>query len=310
MALFLACIDLVYLYVSHDELAFVIDEQGNRLRHEHLVGNTYIEPYVPCSVPVEIVKNANCSSGPHLNVVLGECSLSNTCNSTDGTDNFLRINESEEQYILGSAGENLSGEVTDKIAGNTTNGLRHEAIGSFDHELERMDVGSEKDLFSSGICQDMGPEQTPLNRKNGSANNNGNGQEGKDSDGFEADDYDSNTCGISHRLENCETALIEGESSEAEAVCQVQGHTPNAKECCLQSEFDYGPSIAVGKNLESGCSLSEEDYFMSKAGHVEDEISGNNAVSQSNEACRIGLLEEIIDEAKTNKVLLALVFGY
>ncbi|KAF7818298.1 DUF21 domain-containing protein [Senna tora] len=238
----------------------VEDERRNRLEHEQLVEKTD----VPCSVPVENIKNANCSN--------------------------------EEQHLLGNGGENFTGEATDKITENTTNGL---AGGSFAHELERMDVESEN-LFSSVMCQEVEPEQTPLNRQTASTNNS-NGKEVEDFDGPAADDNNDISSPISYRFKNYETALVEGENSVVESVNQAQKHFPNAKECSFQSEFVCGPSISADKNLESGCSFFEQEESVNKAGDVEDEISENDVVSESNQLCRIDLLEKVIDEAKTNK---------
>ncbi|KAH1261525.1 hypothetical protein GmHk_02G004370 [Glycine max] len=97
------------------------------------------------------------------------------------------------------------------------------------------------------------------------------------------DDYDATT---SHRLEECETYLIELETSEAPKVCHVQGDALNYKDS-LQSELVAGSS-STGDNTSD----------------VEDDIGAKNAGSQYSHVCRIDLLEEIIDEAKTNKKML------
>ncbi|XP_052731393.1 uncharacterized protein LOC108326530 isoform X10 [Vigna angularis] len=89
-----------------------------------------------------------------------------------------------------------------------------------------------------------------------------------------------------HIPEDCETNLIEVESSEVQAVCLAQGNTLNSKDS-LQSEFNAGFSSAVDKTSD-----------------VEDDIGGKNEVSQYSQVCRIDLLEEIIDDAKSNKKTL------
>ncbi|KAL2991969.1 hypothetical protein AAZX31_10G024500 [Glycine max] len=98
-----------------------------------------------------------------------------------------------------------------------------------------------------------------------------------------ADDYDVTP---SHRLEECETYLIELESSEAQEVCHVQGDTLNSKDS-LQSELDAGSSTAGGNTSD-----------------VENDNGAKSAGSQYSQVSRIDLLEEIIDEAKTNKKTL------
>jgi hypothetical protein len=101
-----------------------------------------------------------------------------------------------------------------------------------------------------------------------------------------AEDYDASICDTNHRLEKCETAFVDLEDSENQTVSQVQGHTPNAKDN-LQIDFNSIPSTVVGETS-----------------HVEDEIDGNKALGQYNPACSIDMLEETIEEAKTNKKTL------
>ncbi|WJX12207.1 hypothetical protein P8452_02729 [Trifolium repens] len=101
-----------------------------------------------------------------------------------------------------------------------------------------------------------------------------------------AENYDASICDTNHRLEKCETAFVDLEGSENQTVSQVQGHTPNAKDN-LQIDFNSNPSTVVGETS-----------------HVEDEIDANKALGQYNPACSIDMLEETIEEAKTNKKTL------
>jgi hypothetical protein len=105
-----------------------------------------------------------------------------------------------------------------------------------------------------------------------------------------AENYDASICDTNHRLEKCETAFVDLEGSENQTVSQVQGHTPNAKDN-LQIDFNSNPSTVVGETS-----------------HVEDVIDANKALGQYNPACSIDMLEETIEEAKTNKVLSVLVY--
>ncbi|GAU51123.1 hypothetical protein TSUD_28740 [Trifolium subterraneum] len=93
-------------------------------------------------------------------------------------------------------------------------------------------------------------------------------------------------CETSHRLEKCETAFFDLEGSEMQTVSHVQGLTPNAEDY-LQKDFNASPSTVVGESSD-----------------VEDEIDSNKAVGQYNPACSIDMLEETIEEAKTNKKTL------
>ncbi|XP_061349204.1 uncharacterized protein LOC133294532 [Gastrolobium bilobum] len=281
------------------------DEEGDRLRHRQLVEDADVgsssAPHSrvhvlspPIQQSVEVIKTADCSFGPDLNVALDEPTLSNASNSKDGTNKFPEMNEIEELNIFHNAEDNFTGEISNKIDQETSNGFRQEVSENFDQGRLHVDVGGEN-MISSGICQEMEPETNYLDKEVASINNNGKGnrsinnlsEEWADFIGSSADDYDATICDKSHRLEKCETALIEVEGSEAQAVCHVQGHTPNAEDS-FQSELNAVPSIAV----------------VGETSDVEDEIGGNNAFSQCNQVCRIDLLEEIIDEAKTNKKIL------
>nr|KYP31157.1 hypothetical protein KK1_048797 [Cajanus cajan] len=95
-----------------------------------------------------------------------------------------------------------------------------------------------------------------------------------------ADDYDATT---SHRMEECQINFFGVEISGDQEVCHVQENTLNSKDS-VQSELDAASSSAGGKTSD-----------------VEYDIGGKNAVSQYSQVCRIDQLEEIIDEAKTNK---------
>lgn len=105
-----------------------------------------------------------------------------------------------------------------------------------------------------------------------------------------AEDYDATICNTSHGLEKSETILIELGDSEVQTVSQVQGLPLNAQD--LQTELNTNHSTIVGENS-----------------HAVDEIDENTTLSKYNPACSIDMLEETIDEAKTNKVL-SVLFSY
>ena len=261
----------------------------------------------PQSISVEIVKTADCSSGPYLNVALDESTLSNVTNSNDGADKVLGMNEIKDLNVFWDAEDDFTGEMANKIAKDISNGFRQDANENLDQGQVHLDVESEY-LVSSGVCQETEPKLNYHIKEADSLDNNRNtsashlNEEWVDSVGHSTDDSDATICDKNHLLEKCETPLIEVADSETQAVCHVQGDTANAK------DNDSDPSIAVGKNLESDSTFFKQDLFVSEASGVEDEIDEDNGVSQSSQTCRIDLLEEIIDEAKTNKVLLALVY--
>lgn len=263
------------------------------MRHHQLVEGADVgSSSSPHSIPVDIIKAADCSSGPDLNVALDESTLSNASNINDHIDKFLGTNEIKMPNIFQNAEDNFIGGISNNIAQETPNGFRQQASENFDQRRLEVDDDGENSV-SSGICQEMETEQNSHNEEAASTSNNGNRNASNLNEEWvdfipSADEYDATICDTSHIVEKCETALIELEGSEAQAVCHVQGHTPNAEDS-LQVEFNAHPSIVAGETSD-----------------VEHEIGGNKELSRYNQACRIDLLEETIDEAKTNKVLLVL----
>ncbi|KAG5051839.1 hypothetical protein JHK87_004037 [Glycine soja] len=259
------------------------EEEGNRLRHRQLVDDVTVGPSsAPHSISVEVIKTADYSFVPDLNEALDKSTMSN-----DGTDKFLEMNDIKELDIYQNAEDNFSGETLNEIAQEMSNGFSQEDNENFERRFVDVDC---ENLISSGICQEMEPKHNNLSKE--AASNNGDGNRiGNDSNEMGwlevvsslVDDYDATT---SHRLEECETYLIELETSEAPEVCHVQGDALNYKDS-LQSELVAGSS-STGDNTSD----------------VEDDIGAKNAGSQYSQVCRIDLLEEIIDEAKTNKKML------
>jgi len=260
------------------------------LRHRQLVQDIDAGP---SSAPHSIyTKTADYSLVPDLNEALDMSTLSNVSNSNDVTEKLLGTDDMKELDVLQNVEDNFIEEISNKIALETSNGFSQEEYGNFYQRRLRVDVESEN-LISSGLCQEMEPEHNYHSKEATSTNNNGNGtgnrlnEEWEDFVGASADDYDATT---SHILEDCETNLIELESSEAQAVCPAQGNTLNSKDS-PQLELDAGFSRAGDKTSD-----------------VEDDIAGKNDVSQYSQVCRIDLLEEIIEDAKSNKVLVVLDF--
>ncbi|XP_047158333.1 uncharacterized protein LOC124828976 isoform X2 [Vigna umbellata] len=238
------------------------EEEGSSLRHRQLVQDIDVGP---SSAPHSIyTKPADYSLVPDLNEALDNSTLSNKVK-----DNFIE-------------------EISNKIAMEISNCFIQEGNENIYQRRPHVDVESEN-LISSGICQETEPEHSYHSKEATSTNNNGNGTENRLNEewvgfvGPSADYYDATT---GHIPEDCETNLIEVESSEVQAVCLAQGNTLNSKDS-LQSEFNAGFSSAVDKTSD-----------------VEDDIGGKNEVSQYSQVCRIDLLEEIIDDAKSNKKTL------
>ncbi|KAJ1405117.1 hypothetical protein SESBI_26059 [Sesbania bispinosa] len=266
------------------------EEGGNSLRHHQLVEDADVgSSSAPHSTHVENIKTADSFWGPDLNVALDESTTVNDSNINDDTDNFLGMNGIKELIFFQNGEDNLTGANSDNVSEETSNGFRQQANENFDQGRLHLNVDDE---VSSGICQEMETEQNYLSKEAASTSNNGNenenhlNEEWVDFVGHSADHCDATICETSHRLEKCETSLIAVESSEVEAACHVQGHTPNAKDS-LQLEFGAPHSFAVGETS-----------------NVEDGISASGNKCLYNQSCRIDLLEKTIDEAKTNKKTL------
>lgn len=235
------------------------------------------------SRPVQIIKAADSSCGLDLNVALNESTLSNASELNDETSQLFGVNNDG----------NLTRDIPSEIAQETSNGFWHEASEYFD-QGRLVDVIVEN-LASSGVYQVLETEQINVTEEDASMTNNGNGTANNLNEEWvdfvpTAEDYDATICDTSHRLEKSETALIELEDSEVETVSQVRGVTLNAKD--LQTEFNTNHSTVIGETS-----------------HAVDEIDENTTLGKYNPACSIDMLEETIDEAKTNKVL-SVLFSY
>lgn len=223
-----------------------------------------------CSRPVQIIKAADSSCGLDLNVALDDSTLSNASELNDETSQLLGVNNDG----------NLTRDISSEISQETSNGFWHEASENFD-QGRLVDVIVEN-LASSGVYHVLETEQINVAEEAASMTNNGNGTSNNLNEEWvdfvpTAEDYDATICDTSHGLEKSETALIESEDSEVQTVSQVQGLTLNAKD--LQTEFNTTLNAV-------------------------DEIDENTTLGQYNPACSIDMLEETIDEAKTNKKTL------
>ncbi|KAI4301283.1 hypothetical protein L6164_034576 [Bauhinia variegata] len=237
------------------------------------------------TAPVQIVESTAFSRRPPLD----DSTLSTISNANDSSDKFLEINEGKELNTLGNAEENITREMSGRMSLDTSN----------------VDVQRENLITSDS--QEMGSEETYRVREATLSNNNGNGcsksldEERRVLDDPTSDVNDVRISAQGHTLENHDTTLVEVESSVAEAVSEVQGHTRNARGSASQSEFSSGHPSTVLETLEAGCSLSKKNYSISEPGNIEDDFSQSNLFSHSNQVCRIDFLEEIIDEAKNHK---------
>lgn len=104
----------------------------------------------------------------------------------------------------------------------------------------------------------------------------------------------------------CDGSLLNIESSVAQLPLPfVQDQTQDAPERGLQSEFCSHPPVTGCEKSQASNSFShtsQEDYYVTEMGDIEDELSRNDIVTRSGQVCRIDILDEIIEEDKNNKV--------
>nr|XP_048337248.1 paramyosin isoform X1 [Ziziphus jujuba var. spinosa] len=103
----------------------------------------------------------------------------------------------------------------------------------------------------------------------------------------------------------CDGSLLDVESSVAQLVAPfVQEQTQDVRECDVQSEFcSLLPVADCEKSQASNSSdhTSKTDYIVTEMEDIEDELSRNSIVTRSGHLCRTDILEEIIEDAKSNK---------
>ncbi|KAK7277662.1 hypothetical protein RJT34_22677 [Clitoria ternatea] len=257
------------------------EEEGNRLRHCLLVEDIDVGcSSAPYSTSVEISSTTDHAFGTVVQMILEKSKPSSTSTSNDDTDKFHGMKELNELHIFQNGEDNFNEEAPNNITHLTSNSFSMEASENLGQGQLHADVDCEK-LISSGIFQEMEPGHNYVGKEVTSTDNNGNrigndlNEEWVDFVGPSADNYDATISGTGHRSEKCETAVVE--SSEAQAGCHVEVNTLSS---------DASPSTVV------------------EAHDAEDELGGNNVVSGYSQVCRVDQLEEIIDEAKTNKKTL------
>lgn len=263
------------------------DEEDDRSGSNHVVDADIASS--SRSIPVEIFENNNYSSGPDVYTDVIESMLSHASDKNHDTNIFIGMNEIKEPNIQ-NAEDNFTRGISDNISQETSNGFSYQTE-NFDQP--QLDVDAAVENSFSCISQEMETEQNYLTEETSPICNDDNRNANPLNEEWvdfvpTAADFDATIFDASRRSENCETSLIEVEGSEAQTASPIEGHTSNAKET-LQIEFNAQPSIVLGETSD-----------------VEDGIAGNESLIEYNQADRIDMLEETIEEAKTNKVLFVL----
>ncbi|MED6131741.1 hypothetical protein PIB30_012444 [Stylosanthes scabra] len=181
----------------------------------------------PNSTPIQDTKTAGCSSTPDLNVSLDESTLTNSIvkNSNDGTAKVVGQNQILDLNVLWNGEDNFTGEISTKTAKkDTSNGFRQDAYENWEWGQGDVDADSEN-LISSGVCQEMERELNHVIKVAVSSNDNGNANVN-----FVSEEFMGSVDTLSAEnllLKKCETAFIDKEDAEVQAVSHVQGDTVN-----------------------------------------------------------------------------------
>lgn len=111
---------------------------------------------------------------------------------------------------------------------------------------------------------------------------------------------------LSGSAPECDGSLLNVEGYVAQLVALfVQEQAPDVTECDLQSGFCSLLAVADCEKSQASNSsghTSKTDYIVTEMEDIEDELSKNSIVTRSGQLCRIDILEEIIKDAKNNKV--------
>ncbi|KAJ7977438.1 Ubiquitin system component Cue [Quillaja saponaria] len=289
------------------------EEKGNLLRHQHLVEETDAGlSSLPQSAADEDAANPIYSSVTVSGLLKEPLStVSVPYDANDGNAGTEQPNslesaqenhtESEELRSLENAQENHV--ETGLDAQEKLNVLMCVAGENLNCKQICTNLESTR-MVSPEMSEETEPEKGPdmeTTWTNNDANSSltDSSDEWKDCEGPAADNYDVSIYENSQNAVTSDTDTLSVEISFAQPLHHVPRQTQNPSQCGMQLAVGSGTAISVSENLEGGCSFSKPDYTC-----VEDMISENYVVSQSNQVCKISLLEEIIEEAKTNKKIL------
>lgn len=215
--------------------------------------------------------------------VLNESTVSDFYDANEGNDQSCVCTENEEVILLGKAQETSVIVGLNQIVHATSNDQKQICENTKSEELISWGTSKENDIK-------VEPELTPP----GTTSSINGWQDHLENDWkvyFDfpvADCLDAVAHGESHNAESCLDSSTEVRNSVAQLVpLSIKGHTPVA-----------GGSSDI---------TFKQDYSVSEMSDLEDEPKRDTMVTHSGKVCKIDLLEEIIEDAKNNKVLLDLL---
>ncbi|PON65777.1 Ubiquitin system component Cue [Parasponia andersonii] len=262
----------------------------------HLDEIEYVNPFSKLRSPgCEDAENSGFRNGAphddrtHLDEAVNESKVSSSCIG-NGSDNQLGVDTMNEELIfLGKTREAIE----ELELGQNAHGLLNESKKKGIDDQVCMETENDDPIPSNKIISKNSSEQTPF---------------GVSIDGFPNDphcewkdlDYsmaNKFTLVRSVKEDTCVNDLLDPDNFVAEPVpLSVQVPTADSTD----------PSFTHHESQTSGFSSlsAKKDCSVSEMGSIEDDISRNSIVSQSNEICRTDILDEIIEDAKNNKKTL------
>ncbi|KAL5796759.1 hypothetical protein ACOSQ2_001579 [Xanthoceras sorbifolium] len=232
-----------------------------------------------------------------LNKELDMSPVSPFYDANDGNSRLSQISESEELILLGETHESRNddsgnADLSQVIANTESN--------------ESVSLDKEEDLNVKA-----GHEQTPivmstsLLPENCVVNGNLTDVKVPPEIGF----VDTPICELSPQVKSCLDSHVNVENFVKLVHSSFQEHTPDSLEFGLQAESGSGTSNVVCEVPDpsvSPCLISEQEISAIEDDHVDNETTIDTVVSRSGQICRINLLEEVVENAKTNKKTLFL----
>lgn len=234
---------------------------------------------------------------------VNESKVSSSCIAND-SDNQLGMDSiiKEELILLGKTRETKN----ELELGQNAHVVSNDSKLKGTDDKACMDTKNEVRISYDNIISQVSSEQTSFDvsttlvHQKGGFNGSLNGPDSEWKaylDHSMANDFDRVTDGRICKVDACvDDTLLDSENFMAELVPRsVKVQTADSTDPSVTSHEGSQASGSSSLTSKKDCSISEMDS-------IEDDIARNSIVSRSNEICRIDILDEIIEDAKNNKV--------
>ena len=223
--------------------------------------------------------------------------------ANDGNDQSCGHAENEEVILIGMTHENSAKVGLNEMVHVTSSALLDEG----NNDQKQCCENTESDeLITWGAWKEnhikVGSEQTHPGMKTALINEK-DGVRGLDVP--VADDLDVVICLKSDEEESCLDSTKVSIPMAQLFTSSVEEKSSVSSEC-VQSKIGSEPSVTECQaQVSSGSAdvTSKQDYFVGDMSDIEDEPTTGTVVTRSGQVCNLELLEEIIEDAKNNKVL-------